>query len=182
VARIEFTRTRVGTVAGAEPRLVLRVVSPAGIEDKIREEPLADEVLDNLRALFQRLPDGHYRIYRIEPDGAEWLVADVIVREGRNIDAADEAAQTVPPAPQAEESAPPAPKPADQERSDQPLSEQTSQAPRDMPAAAVALAAGSLAPSAPWRRRRLRPDPCPSVPHAPSKARRLVRRLRNSTC
>jgi hypothetical protein len=166
-------------VAGAEPRLVLRVVSPAGIEDQTRDEPLADEVLDNLRALFRRLPDGHYRIYRIEPDGAEWLVADVIVREGRNIDAADEAAPTVPPAPQAEKPAPPEPeaKPADQ-----PLSEQTSQAPHGMSTAAVALVAAWLAPGAPWRRRRLRAEPLSSLPRVPSKARRLLRRVRNSAC
>ena len=40
-------------------------------EDQEREEPLQMEVLDNLRKLFARLPDGRYRIYQIEPDGIE---------------------------------------------------------------------------------------------------------------
>ena len=39
-------------------------------------------MLDNLRKLFKRLPDGHYRIYQIQPDGVERLVVDVIVRAG----------------------------------------------------------------------------------------------------
>jgi PKD repeat protein len=81
---------RIGSVAGAQPRLVLRIVRPSGEEVENSDEPLANEVLDNLRKLFGRLPDGHYRIYQIQPDGIERLVVDVIVREGRSIDPADE--------------------------------------------------------------------------------------------
>jgi hypothetical protein len=57
------------------------------------EEQLPDEVLDNLRALFKRLPDGHYRIYQIQPDGIERLVVDVVVQEGRSIELQEEPAQ-----------------------------------------------------------------------------------------
>ncbi len=102
--RTEFVNFRVGSVAGAESRLVLRIVLPSGEEDKLNDEPLANETLDNLRKLFKRLPDGHYRIYQIQPDGAERLVVDVIVREGRSIDAADEAADSVQIPPPADES------------------------------------------------------------------------------
>ena len=91
VTRTDVQSYRVGTVAGAEPRLVLRIVLPSGEEDKDHDETLPTEVLDNLRKLFKRLPDGHYRIYQIQPDGVERLVVDVIVRQGRSIDAADEA-------------------------------------------------------------------------------------------
>ena len=89
--RIEEVSFRSGSVAGAESRLVLRIVQPSGKEDPDADEPLANEVLDGLRKLFSRLPDGHYRIYQIHPDGEERLVVDVIVRQGRSIDAADEA-------------------------------------------------------------------------------------------
>ena len=82
-------------MAGAEPRLVLRIVLPSGVEDKAHDETLPNEVLDNLRKLFKRLPDGHYRIYQIQPDGVERLVVDVIVRQGRSIDVADEADDSV---------------------------------------------------------------------------------------
>jgi PKD repeat protein len=81
---------RGASVAGAELRLVLRIVLPSGVEDRDHDEVLPNEVLDNLRALFKRLPDGHYRIYQIQPDGIERLVVDVIVRQGRSIDVADD--------------------------------------------------------------------------------------------
>jgi PKD repeat protein len=93
VSRIEYRAARIASVAGAEPRLVLRIVTPAGIEDRLGEEQLPDEVLDNLRALFKRLPDGHYRIYQIQPDGIERLVVDVVVQEGRSIELQEEPAQ-----------------------------------------------------------------------------------------
>jgi PKD repeat protein len=90
---------RIGSVAGAEPRLVLRIVRPSGEEAENSDEPLSNGVLDNLRTLFERLPDGRYRIYLIQPDGIERLVVDVIVREGRSLDSADESddAVVVPP-------------------------------------------------------------------------------------
>ncbi len=70
---------------------MLRVVSPAGVEDKGNDELLPSEALDNLRVVFKRLPDGHYRIYQIQPDGIERQVVDVFVRQGRAMDIADEA-------------------------------------------------------------------------------------------
>ncbi len=85
LSRIDFRGARIASVAGAEPRLVLRVVTPGGLEERSRDEPLPDELLNNLRALFNRLPDGHYRIYQIQPDGIERLVVDVLVHEGRSI-------------------------------------------------------------------------------------------------
>ena len=115
-ARTDIVRYRAASVAGAETRLVLRIVMPSGIEDKNHDEPLANEVLDNLRKLFKRLPDGHYRIYQIQPDGVERLVIDVIVRQGRSIDAADEIEDTGDMAPQQ----PPAPaQPANQSQAPQ---------------------------------------------------------------
>jgi hypothetical protein len=89
-SRDAAVRFRVAAVAGAEHRLVLRVVSPAGAEDKANDELLPIEALDNLRVVFKRLPDGHYRIYKIQPDGIERLVVDVFVRQGRAMDIADE--------------------------------------------------------------------------------------------
>jgi hypothetical protein len=90
-ARIDVLGFRFGSVAGAESRLVLRLVSPAGIEDQTDDHPLPVAALDGLRQLFQRLPDGNYRIYQVHPDGDERLVVDVIVRQGRAIEASDEA-------------------------------------------------------------------------------------------
>jgi PKD repeat protein len=90
IVRSDLKGLRAAAVAGAEPRLVLRVVTPDGEEDQPGEQQLDDEVLDNLRALFRRLPDGHYRIYQIQPDGIERLVVDVVVRQGRAIQLEDD--------------------------------------------------------------------------------------------
>ncbi len=90
-AHVDVESSRVGSVTRGESRLVLRIVLPSGAEDQDNDEPLTNEVLDNLRKLLKRLPDGHYRIYQIQPDAVERLVVDVVVREGRSIDAADEA-------------------------------------------------------------------------------------------
>ncbi len=97
ISRVEFRRARIGSVAGAEPRLVLRIVSPDGIEDRLHDEPLGDDVLDNLQGLFRRLPDGRYRVYLIQPDGVERLVVDVLVEQGRRIELEDEPADDAPP-------------------------------------------------------------------------------------
>ncbi|WP_171489787.1 hypothetical protein, partial [Acinetobacter baumannii] len=40
INRPEPRRVGIGSVAGAEPRLVLRVVSPDGLEDMAHDEPL----------------------------------------------------------------------------------------------------------------------------------------------
>jgi PKD repeat protein len=97
VVRSDVKGLRAAAVAGAEPRLVLRIVTPDGEEDRAGEQPLDEEVLDNLRTLFHRLPDGHYRIYQIQPDGIERLVVDVVVRQGRAIQLEDDIAPAVEP-------------------------------------------------------------------------------------
>ena len=174
-------------MAGAEPRLVLRIVTPAGLEDKGHDEPLADEVLDNLRKLFRRLPDGHYRIYQIQPDGIERLVVDVIVRQGRNIDVADEAqgtgeTTTQPNAPAAgavpavDEAKQPAPQSA-------PPQDGAEHAPKaddsaGLSTAAMALGVGMVGYAAPLRRRRWDRSAPRSETLPLSKVRRLLRRLR----
>ncbi|REK12570.1 MAG: hypothetical protein DWQ37_11655 [Planctomycetota bacterium] len=73
-----FRPANTGAVAGAETKLVLRVVSPEGVEDKDNDVLLSDDVLDNLRDFFKRLPPKHYRIYLIQPDGVERLVIDTM--------------------------------------------------------------------------------------------------------
>jgi hypothetical protein len=79
----------------AEKQLVLRVVLPTGEEDETSEVRLDDDVLDNLRALFAKLPDDHYRIYLIRADGTERQVLDVEVRKGRPLDPEDEQEQSL---------------------------------------------------------------------------------------
>jgi hypothetical protein len=161
-------RPNIASVAGAEPQLVLRVVSEPG------SERLPDEVLDNLRKLFKRLPDGHYQIFKIEADGTERLVVDVIVRQGRNIDVADEtegagavSTQKPPAAPE-----PPAAPPTN----DEARHEETGEARPALSTAGLVLGGGYVAYAAPLARRRLAP-PKPR-PQGPTKARRLLRRLR----
>ncbi len=174
--RIDFQRFRFGSVAGAESRLVLRLVSPAGVEDKNNDQTLPVATLDNLRKLFHRLPDGNYRIYQIRPDGDERLVVDVIVREGRSIDSADESEGT-------DDSAPPEkqPEPAPAEGSAE-LRDKIDAEPADW-AATTALTGGALggyvAVAASGRgRRRIRRDSQRADERPLSKARRLLRRLK----
>jgi PKD repeat protein len=188
LARFEFRRIGGGSVAGAEPRLVLRIVTPVGIEDKSHDEPLADDVLDNLRKLFRRLPDGHYRIYQIQPDGIERLVVDVIVRQGRNIDVADEvqgtgetaprgdAAPKADAAPQGDEPKQPAPQSA-------PPQDGAEHAPNpdesaDLSTAALAFGVGMMGSAAPLRRRRWGRSARRAETSPLSKVGRLLRRLR----
>jgi hypothetical protein len=177
-SRIDPRVYRVASVAGAEPRLVLRIVTPTGLEDRAQDELLPGAVLDNLRKLFARLPDGHYRIYQVQPDGAERLVVDVVVRQGRSIESNDE---------QLEE--------AEAVEDGELLPAQPVPAPAAEPAAAplgavdpeehhsnlaTALAAGGamvLAGGPRLRRRIIRPDQADNE-RLLSKARRLLRRAK----
>jgi hypothetical protein len=78
-----------GGVASSEAtntdeRLVfLRIVSPAGLEGT--PIPVPEGELNNLPGLFQKLPDGHYKVYLSE-EGHERLVIEVVVRQGRAVD------------------------------------------------------------------------------------------------
>ena len=188
LSRTDFVRYRVAAVAGAEPRLVMRVVLPSGSEDQDHDEQLDNEVLDNLRKLFKRLPDGHYRIYLIQPDGIERLVVDVIVRQGRSIDATDEAADAgespavdgaaadtvgAPPVPVAEDAVAPAaaavlPAEADGEERDS----------KGLQSAVAAGAAAVVMTSSERRAARIVRGKRPDEPRSLSKASRLFRRPR----
>jgi PKD repeat protein len=176
INRLEFRRAGTGSVAGAEPRLVLRVVTPAGFEDPSLDELLPDEVLDNLRQLFRRLSDGHYRIYLIQPDGIEILVVDVIIQQRRNIDASDEA-EGAPAASPKTDDAPagePAAAPADNQQSLVPPDDKLP----GVTAAGLALGAGYAASVRPLRRSRLGAIGRRLDRPRFDKVRRLLRQLR----
>ena len=65
-----------------ERYLLLREVLPDGREGD--EARLDERLLTRLAELFQRLPDGRYRLYRVEDDGrTARLVMDVVLRGGR---------------------------------------------------------------------------------------------------
>ena len=51
------------------------------------------DVLNNLSALFARLPDDHYRLYYVE-QGVERMIMDVVVRRGKPIDPTDDSEGT----------------------------------------------------------------------------------------
>jgi PKD repeat protein len=170
-SRIDLREFRVGVVAGAETRLVLRIVSPIGVEDKDHDQLLQVDVLDDLRKLFRRLPDGHYRIYQILPDGVERLVVDVVVRQGRSIDAEDEAEGAGGTTGDAVPAEQPAAIDADSPAGD------AAEAARASWSHGWLAAAGYAAVSAP--RRRLRENPSEHPAERPlSKARRLLKRLK----
>jgi PKD repeat protein len=180
VALANALKLRGGSVAGSELRLVLRIVSPGGKEGKDHDEPLAHDVLDSLRGLFGRLPDGHYRIYQIQPDGIERLVVDMLVREGRSIDASDEMEAT-PDAPQTVPSAlhqQPAATPLE---FDAAVREESTVSHQAWPGVALALGGGYVAYSVPGRSRlRVRPRGDRSDDRSLTKTRRLLRRPRVS--
>ena len=171
--RIDFQRFRFGSVAGAESRLVLRLVSPAGVEDKNNDQALPVATLDNLRKLFHRLPDGNYRIYQIRPDGDERLVVDVIVREGRaSTRPTNRKGPTTPPPEKQPEPAPAKGSAELRDKNDAELADW---------AATTALTGGALggyvAVAASGRgRRRIRRDTQRADERPLSKAHRLLRR------
>ena len=81
--------SRGGDAAAASERYFrLHVVMPDGRElEGIR---LPDDSLDDLPALFARLPDNHYRIYLVRTESqSERLVLDVVVRDHHPVDPGD---------------------------------------------------------------------------------------------
>jgi hypothetical protein len=84
-----FTDQRAGgdLVQGADRRVIVRTVSIEG--EEANEAVLPETTLDDLPALFRRLPDGRYRIY-LRQDKLERLILDVNVRQGKSVDPADE--------------------------------------------------------------------------------------------
>jgi hypothetical protein len=179
--RIDYDPYRVASVAGAEPRIVIRVVSPSGVEDKLNEEPLNNGVVDHLRKLFARLPDGHYRIYQIDPDGVERIVVDVFVREGRAIDAADAyeegAETTTAPKPEITPSEPQATPPDDAVPPTTTKEEGADTSNQRALQAAVLAGAGAAVYSVPKRRRLPVERNAADEPRL-TKAQRLLRRAR----
>ena len=87
----------------------MRRPRPAGRATRTPDELCPDENLANLGCLFKRLPDGDYGTCLIQPDGVEIRLADEFVRQGRNIDASDEAEGVIESIqPPADEAPPPA--------------------------------------------------------------------------
>ena len=74
---------------GSERYLELRLIAPDGTEGEGHR--LRGESLDDLPALFSRLPDNHYRIYVVQTEtNSRRLVIDVNLRGGRPIDPSDD--------------------------------------------------------------------------------------------
>ena len=74
-------------VADAKPVVALRIVNLV-TEAEVGVVILPVDVLNNLSALFSKLPDDHYRLYYIE-QGTERLIMDVMVRGGKPLDPLD---------------------------------------------------------------------------------------------
>jgi hypothetical protein len=78
--------------AAAKPVVALRTFDPvSGVEQGVVLLPV--DVLNNLSALFVKLPDDHYRLYYVE-QGTERLIMDVVVRHGKPIDPTDDSEGT----------------------------------------------------------------------------------------
>ncbi len=94
--RNEEVVSREDTLTDEDARLVLHVVGPTGAEGPAVTLP--DGLLKNLRGLFNKLPDGHYRVYLVQGESRR-LVIEVFVRQGRAIDPAeaDQGTQERPP-------------------------------------------------------------------------------------
>jgi hypothetical protein len=84
--RNEEIASRDDTLTDEDARLVLHVVGPTGVEGPAVTLP--DGLLKNLRGLFAKLPDGHYRVYLVQGETRR-LVIEVFVRQGRAIDPAE---------------------------------------------------------------------------------------------
>ncbi len=82
---IAFDSASTELSASTERFFRLHVVMPDGrMLEGIR---LPDDALDNLPALFARLPDNHYRIYQVRGDSnSTRLVLDIVVRNHRPTD------------------------------------------------------------------------------------------------
>jgi len=77
----------------SERYFLLVLISPDGQE--LENYLLSDEALLDLRRLFAKLPDGHYKIFQVHTDtNLRRLVIDVYVRGGRVIDPSDDSEGT----------------------------------------------------------------------------------------
>ncbi len=74
------------TVA-SDRSVVLRIISPLGEASDPIQVP--ESQLKDLPGLFKKLPDGHYQVFLSE-GGHERLVIDVLVRQGRPVDSAED--------------------------------------------------------------------------------------------
>jgi hypothetical protein len=75
--------------ATSERYLELRVINPDGSLGEGYRLPAA--ALNNLQALFRKLPDNHYAIYLVQSEtNVRRLVIDVFVRNGKVIDPGDD--------------------------------------------------------------------------------------------
>jgi hypothetical protein len=92
--------------------LEVRIVVPIDDAASVREQAvmqLPAEMLTDLPALLRRLPDDRYRIYlMLEGSAEERLVIDVLVRDGRPIEAAESIGEVALPDPAAPTMPPPA--------------------------------------------------------------------------
>jgi PKD repeat protein len=93
-APVQLAAVDVGTGGGdlsatSERYFELRVVYANGeLSEPVR---LKDEALDNLPALFARLPDNRYQIFLVRTENnSRRLVIDVAVRDGRLVDPGDD--------------------------------------------------------------------------------------------
>lgn len=100
------------TTGGTERTVMLQIVSPSG--DDLSNIQLPETSLSDLPGLFRKLPDGHYRIFFSEGGAAQSekdqenglgkgpksetanarLLLDVMVRQGRPVDAGEDSGDT----------------------------------------------------------------------------------------
>jgi hypothetical protein len=73
----------------SDPKRLTELLKPSGASQSPTAFKLADTDLNDLPALFKKLPDGRYQIYLSE-EGHLRLVIDVVVRQGRAVDPTDD--------------------------------------------------------------------------------------------
>jgi hypothetical protein len=73
----------------SDPKLLMGLLKPGVASQAPTAFKLADADLNDLPALFKKLPDGRYQIYLSE-EGHLRLVIDVVVRQGRAVDPTDD--------------------------------------------------------------------------------------------
>ena len=77
---------------------MLTVIAPDVTEMEVHR--IRDDALFDLRELFATLPDGRYKIFRVQPgNNSRRLIIEVYVRSGRIIDPSDSSEGTSDPRP-----------------------------------------------------------------------------------